>query len=82
MSSNDKMIVLDTPEAIEAFGYLQIYNKLKMEVKHAGSGMRWRHSPMKQAQAVLARAGIKPAGRKASVLAQFEQYLKDAKVLR
>jgi len=80
--SKDGMIILDTPEAIQAFFMLQVYNKLKLEVKNAGSGMRWRVPPMAQAQAYLRKAGIKPKGRKATVLVQFEQYLKDTGVLR
>jgi len=80
--SDDEMIILDQPHQIHAFFMLQVYNKLKLEVATAGSGMRWRVPPMTQAQAYLRKAGIKPKGRKATVLVQFEQYLKDIGVLR
>ena len=82
MSKDNKIIVLDTPEQIQAFGLLQIHGRLKLEVRTAGSGMRWRVSPMKQAQAVLRMAGIEPKGRKVAVLSQYEDYLKSVGVLK
>ena len=77
---SDETIVLDTPDRIRAFGLLQIYHKLKMEVAHPG-GPKWRVSPMKQAKAVLEAAGRPSASRKAKVLEQYKELLEELGVL-
>jgi len=51
---SDEGFILDTPDQIRAFGLLQIYYKLKMEVENP-KGPKWRDSPLKQACAVLQR---------------------------
>jgi len=80
MDVNDHILVLDKPEQIQAFGLLQIYHKLKLEVKHPG-GPKWRVSPMKQAKIVLKQAGRPSGARKAQVLKQYEALLKEFGVL-
>ena len=55
---SDQGFILDTPDQIRAFGYLQVYYKLKMEVEHP-NGPRWRESPLRQAIQILMRANIK-----------------------
>jgi hypothetical protein len=77
---SDGAIVIDTPDGIQAFFWLQVYHKLKMEVAMP-SGPKWRVPPMKQAQMILQNAGIKPAGRKAKVLEQFGEYLTSVGIL-
>lgn len=49
---SEETIMLDTPESIRAFAYLQVYYKLKLEVENP-KGPKWRDSPMKQARQIL-----------------------------
>lgn len=56
------MIVLDTPDQIHAFGLLQIWYKLKMEINMPG-GPTWRVSPAKQARGILVDNGQSDPGR-------------------
>ena len=74
--------VLVTPDQINAFALLQIHRKLKMEVDRP-NGPRWMYSPMKQALAVMERAGSPcPHRRKKTVLEAYEKFLKEAGVIR
>jgi len=76
MDVNDEILVLDKPEQMQAMALLQIYHKLKLEVKHPG-GPKWRVSPMKQARMVLKEAGRPAGNRKNRVLQQYEALLRE-----
>lgn len=74
-------MILDTPDQIVMFAWLQIYHKLKLEVDRPG-GPKWRDSPMLQAKAIMLRNGQRcNAARKAKVLAAYETFLKERGVL-
>jgi hypothetical protein len=64
------MIVIDTPEGIEAYRLLVIHKRLKLEM----TGLRFRISTFAAARREL---GMGPKTRRASVLAAWEQMLTD-----
>lgn len=79
--AEDKTIILDKPEQITAFAYLQVYHKLQLEVNHP-NGPKWRFSPMNQAKNILEQNGKPTTKRtKKAVLAELETLLKDLKVI-
>jgi hypothetical protein len=75
MKMSNEGFILDTPEQINAFGLLQVWYKLKMEVNMPG-GPTWRMSPAKQARAILVENGQKDPGRtKSKVFAAYTAWL-------
>ena len=79
---SDQGFILDTPDQIRAFGYLQVYYKLKMEVEHP-NGPKWRGSPMMQAISILEAADIKVQKRtKKAVFVEYRAYLTVIGVLK
>jgi len=75
-------VIIDKPDGIRAFAWLQVYYKLKLEVEHP-EGPHWRDSPMKQAKAIMAGAGIEVASqRKKFVLEQYEIFLERLGILQ
>jgi len=78
--------IIDSPKGIKAFGLLQIYYKLKLEIERP-NGPRWRQSPSIQAVHVMRQAGVNlddlaKQPRKAKVFARYRQYLLDTGVLK
>jgi len=75
--------ILDTPEQIRAFGLLQIYYKLKLEVEHP-NGPKWAGSPKKQALLILAESGIVPENThlKRTVFVAYKSYLVSLGILK
>ena len=80
--SGDEAIIIDTPGGIQAFFLLQIFHKLKMEVKMP-DGPTWRYSPRKQANQLMLQRGyiLKEIRTKKDTLVAYEQMLKDLGVL-
>jgi hypothetical protein len=79
---SDEPIILDTPDQIRAFGLLQVYYKLKMEVDHP-KGPKWRHSPLQQAISILESVNIKVEKRtRKFVFPIYKSYLVSIGVLR
>jgi hypothetical protein len=79
MPSNE-IIVLDTPDQIQAFALLQLYYKLKMVAEHP-NGPRWSQSPLPTAWRILADNGIHVTRRYKTVFPAYEKLLKDAGIL-
>jgi len=77
----NKEIILDTPDQIRAYGMLQLYYKLKLEVENP-NGPKWRDSPMKQVMTILRRERIGCVWRKAVALEAYREYLIAIGVLR
>jgi hypothetical protein len=74
------MIILEG-ESISVFFYLQVYHKLRMEVRNP-NGPTWRGSMMNQAKAIMDKHGVVCRHRtKAKVFAQYEQFLREGGVL-
>lgn len=74
MTDSNRLIVIDTPEGIEAYRLLAIRGRLKLELK----GIRFRGGST--FAYVKREYGFK--GRNASVLEQYEQMLREKGVLR
>jgi len=72
--SSDDMIIIDTPDGIEAFRLLAIRGRLKLEL----SGLRFKGGST--FAYVKREFGFK--GNNTSVFEQYEQHLKDLGVLR
>ena len=80
--SGDGGFILDTPDQIQAFAWLQTYHKLKLEVDHP-DGPSWRYSPMKHAKQIMASNGVNCGARtKKGVLSDFEWFLRKKGVLK
>jgi len=79
---NGEGFILDTPDQIAAFGMLQVYYKLKLEVEHP-NGPKWRESPLRQAIQILMRANI-PVDKRTRkwVFPTYRAYLVSIGVLR
>lgn len=74
-------IILDTPGQIQAFGYLQVWHKLKMEVERP-NGPKWRVSPAQQARQLLVAAGRPDPGRtKKKIFAAYTAFLSEEGIL-
>jgi len=79
---SDEGFILDSPDQIRAFGMLQVYYKLKMEVEHP-NGPHWRESPLRQAIQILKRAEIDVDKRtRKAVFPVYKAYLVSIGVLR
>jgi len=72
----DKTIIIDTPDKIQAFHYLQMYHALKLEVKCPGL----RFSRGSIMELVRQEFGIKPRT-KVKVLAELTQILTEKGIL-
>ena len=78
---SDKTIILDQPDQILAFGLLQIYFKLKLEVE-LPDGPRWRVSPLGQAWQILADNDIHVRRRRVPVFEAYGAFLREKGILK
>jgi len=75
------MIILDTPNQIQAYAYLQLYYKLKMEVDRP-NGPRWRDPPLQRVREILYNCDIECPNRKAVALEKYKKLLIDSGILK
>lgn len=69
------MTMIDQPHQIRAFGLLQVYHMLQMEVKNP-KGPTWRARPSVIARDLLVKEGRPDPGRlKKNIFKAYEAYL-------
>lgn len=77
----DGAIILDTPDKIRAFGLLQVYHMLKMEVDNP-KGPTWRAKPHKTARHLLTDNGRPDPGRlKKNIFKAYEAWLREQAII-
>ncbi len=67
----DKVVILDKREQLEAAGLLVLYSRLKLEVKTGPGGPQWRMPPGPAVRRIL---NVKTRS-KVKLLEQFKEYL-------
>ena len=76
----DETIILEKPEHIQAFAFLQLYYKLKL-VYEKPNGPRWRVSPLPIAHRILAENDIHVPKTYKAVFPAYHNLLIDGGIL-